>query len=71
MAMYVSGSGLRQIFAYLLGGFDGTSWVRLAVAAPLIMGGSSLILLRARRSTGSCSARRPRRTSASTSGASG
>jgi iron complex transport system permease protein len=48
MAMYLSGTGLRQIFAYLLGGFDGASWTRLAVAAPLIVGGSVLILLRAR-----------------------
>ena len=40
MAMYLSGSGLRQIFGYLLGGFDGASWTRLAVAAPLIIGGS-------------------------------
>jgi iron complex transport system permease protein len=52
MAMYLSGTGLRQIFAYLLGGFDGTSWVRLAVAAPLILGGSTLILLRARSLNG-------------------
>jgi iron complex transport system permease protein len=48
MAMYLSGTGLRQIFAYLLGGFDGVTWLRLAVAAPLIIGGSALILLRAR-----------------------
>ena len=52
MAMYLSGTGLRQIFAYLLGGFDGTSWARLAVAAPLIIGGSLLILLRARSLNG-------------------
>ena len=52
MAMYLSGSGLRQIFAYLLGGFDGTSWARLAVALPLILGGSALILLRARSLNG-------------------
>jgi iron complex transport system permease protein len=52
MAMYLSGTGLRQIFSYLLGGFDGTSWVRLAVAAPLIIGGSLLILLRARSLNG-------------------
>ena len=26
MAMYLSGTGLRQIFSYLLGGFDGASW---------------------------------------------
>jgi len=52
MAMYLSGTGLRQIFAYLLGGFDGTSWTRLAVAAPLILGGCLLILLRARAING-------------------
>ncbi len=52
MAMYLSGTGLREIFAYLLGGFDGTSWVRLAVAAPLIIGGSLLILVRARQLNG-------------------
>jgi iron complex transport system permease protein len=48
MAMYLSGSGLRTIFGYLLGGFDGASWIRLAVAAPLIIGGTIAILLRAR-----------------------
>ena len=52
MAMYLAGSGLREIFAYLLGGFDGSSWTRLAVAAPLILGGSALILLRARALNG-------------------
>jgi iron complex transport system permease protein len=52
MAMYLSGTGLRQIFSYLLGGFDGTSWLRLAVAAPIIIGGSVLILLRARSLNG-------------------
>jgi iron complex transport system permease protein len=52
MAMYLSGSGLREIFSYLLGGFDGTSWMRLAVAAPLILGGSAAILLRARQLNG-------------------
>lgn len=52
MAMYVSGTGLRQIFSYLLGGFDGTSWLRLAIAVPLILGGSLLILLRARTLNG-------------------
>jgi hypothetical protein len=26
MAMYASGAGLRQIFAYLLGGFEAASW---------------------------------------------
>ena len=52
MAMYLSGTGLREIFSYLLGGFDGASWGRLAVAAPLIIGGSALILLRARALNG-------------------
>ena len=52
MAMYLSGTGLRQIFSFLLGGFDGTSWARLAVAAPLIIGGTIAILLRARALNG-------------------
>ncbi len=52
MAMYLSGSGLRQIFGYLLGGFDGATWNQLAVAAPLIIGGSIAILLRARALNG-------------------
>jgi iron complex transport system permease protein len=52
MAMYVSGAGLRQIFAYLLGGFDAASWVRLATAAPLILGASLIIALRARALNG-------------------
>ena len=38
MAMYVSGVELRQIFSFLLGGLGGSSWVRLLVAAPLILG---------------------------------
>ena len=52
MAMYLSGAGLRQIFAYLLGGFDASSWGRLAVAAPLIALASLGILLRARSLNG-------------------
>lgn len=48
MAMYLSGSGLRQIFAYLLGGFEASSWIRLATATPLIVGGSAFIVARAR-----------------------
>ncbi len=52
MAMYLSGAGLRQIFAYLLGGFDASSWGRLAVAAPLITLASLGILLRARSLNG-------------------
>lgn len=52
MAMFLSGAGLRQIFMYLLGSFDASSWVRFAVAAPLVLGASALILLRARALNG-------------------
>jgi iron complex transport system permease protein len=52
MAMYLSGAGLRQIFAYLLGGFESASWIRLAVALPLVLGASILIGLRARSLNG-------------------
>ncbi len=52
MAMYLSGAALRQIFGYLLGGFDGATWQRLAVSTPLIVGASILILLRARSLNG-------------------
>ena len=52
MAMYVSGAGLRQIFAYLLGGFESASWVRFGTALPLILGASVLIAIRARALNG-------------------
>ena len=52
MAMYLSGTGLRQIFSYLLGGFEASSWIRLAVAGPLIALASVGILLRARSLNG-------------------
>jgi iron complex transport system permease protein len=52
MAMYLSGAGLRQIFAYLLGGFDAATWLRLAAAAPLIAISSLLIALRVRSLNG-------------------
>ena len=48
MAMYLSGAALRQIFAYLLGGFDTAGWAQLGAALPLVAIGSGLILLRAR-----------------------
>ena len=48
MAMYLSGAALRQIFAYLLGGFDTAGWTQLGATLPLIAIGSGLILLRAR-----------------------
>jgi iron complex transport system permease protein len=52
MAMYLSGSALNQIFSFLLGGFDGSSWVRLAGAVPLIAIGTVAIILRARSLNG-------------------
>lgn len=52
MAMFVSGTGLRQIFSYLLGGFEAASWVRFATALPLIIGASALISIRARSLNG-------------------
>ena len=52
MAMYLSGAALRQIFAYLLGGFDAASWIRLGAAAPLVAVASVAILLRARSLNG-------------------
>ena len=48
MAMYVSGVELRQIFSFLLGGLGGASWTRLAVATPLILGTTLLIVRRSR-----------------------
>ena len=47
LTMYASGTNLRQIFFFLLGGFDGSSWLQLAVTTPVILGGSLLILTRA------------------------
>ncbi|GIW19912.1 MAG: ABC transporter permease [Chloroflexota bacterium] len=52
MAMYLSGTSLRQIFAYLLGGLDGASWLRLAVAAPLVLGAGLAMTARARALNG-------------------
>jgi iron complex transport system permease protein len=52
MAMYLSGAGLRQIFTFLLGGFEAASWERLAAAAPLIGITAVLIGLRARSLNG-------------------
>jgi iron complex transport system permease protein len=47
LAMYVSGSSLREIFSYLLGGLGASSWTRLAVAGPLILGACVVVALRA------------------------
>ena len=52
MAMYLSGTALNQIFSYLLGGFDGASWIRLAGAAPIIILGSAAIMARSRSING-------------------
>jgi len=52
MAMYLSGTNLRQIFSYLLGGFDAASWGRLATSLPLVLGASALVLTRARSLNG-------------------
>jgi iron complex transport system permease protein len=52
MAMYLSGAALRQIFSYLLGGFDTSSWSQLAGAVPLVAIGCALILLRSRALNG-------------------
>ncbi len=52
MAMYLSGAALRQIFSFLLGGFDAASWPQLAGTLPLVALGSALILLRARSLNG-------------------
>ena len=48
MAMYLSGATLRQIFAFLLGGFEAATWPRLAIALPLVALGTAGILWRAR-----------------------
>ena len=52
MAMYLSGAALRQIFSYLLGGFDRASWDLLLGTLPIIVVGSALILARSRALNG-------------------
>ena len=52
MAMYLSGAALRQIFNYLLGGFDRASWDLLIGTLPIIVVGSVLILVRSRALNG-------------------
>jgi iron complex transport system permease protein len=52
MAMYLSGTALRQIFSYLLGGLDQASWPQFAATLPLVAAGTALILLRARSLNG-------------------
>ena len=52
MTMYLSGTNLRQIFFYLLGGFEGSSWLQLALTTPIILAATAAILLRARSLNG-------------------
>lgn len=52
LAMYLSGSHLRQIFFYLLGSFSQADWQSLLVGLPIILIGSILILMRARSING-------------------
>ena len=52
MAMFVSGAGLRQIFSYLLGGFEAASWVRFATALPIVLIACLLIATRVRALNG-------------------
>jgi iron complex transport system permease protein len=52
MAMYLSGSQLRQIFFYLLGSLSGADWQSLIVGLPIIVVGSVLIMARARSLNG-------------------
>jgi iron complex transport system permease protein len=52
MSMYLSGTALRQIFAYLLGSFESASWGRLAGVAPIVLVASVLVLGRARTLNG-------------------
>jgi iron complex transport system permease protein len=52
LAMYLSGSQLRQIFFYLLGSLSGADWQSLAVGLPVVAIGSLLIMLRARSLNG-------------------
>ena len=52
MTMYLSGTNLRQIFYYLLGGFEGSSWLQLVLTTPIILAATIAILLRARALNG-------------------
>jgi iron complex transport system permease protein len=52
LAMYLSGSQLRQIFFYLLGSLAGSDWQSLVIGLPVILIGTLLILSRARSLNG-------------------
>jgi iron complex transport system permease protein len=46
--MYLSGDDLRRIVAFLLGSFANTTWSQVAIALPVILAGTFLIVSRAR-----------------------
>jgi iron complex transport system permease protein len=52
LAMYLSGSQLRQIFFYLMGSLAGSDWQSLLLGLPIIAVGTILILARARSLNG-------------------
>jgi iron complex transport system permease protein len=52
VVMYLSGSNLRQIFFFLLGGLSGSSWTQLAVALPIMAAGAAVMLWRGRALNG-------------------
>jgi iron complex transport system permease protein len=52
LAMYLSGSQLRQIFFYLLGSLAGSDWQSLVIGLPVILIGTLLIMSRARTLNG-------------------
>jgi len=52
LAMYLSGSQLRQIFFYLMGSLAGSDWQSLLIGLPIIAVGTILILARARSLNG-------------------
>lgn len=52
LAMYLSGSQLRQIFFYLLGSLAGADWQSMVVGLPVILSATILIMSRARSLNG-------------------
>ena len=52
LAMYLSGSQLRQIFFYLLGSLSGADWQSLVIGLPVILIATVLIMARARSLNG-------------------
>jgi iron complex transport system permease protein len=48
LAMYLSGDDLRRIVAFLLGSFADVTWPQVAIALPVILTGTLLIVSRAR-----------------------